>query len=80
MSKEEVREDYLEEDNEISGQKYVLLSFLSPEKVLANKDTFLFSRFVKDYEINYKTKKLENFFVEQVQALNDTMEKNALEF
>ena len=80
MSKEEVREDYLEEDNEISGQKYVLLSFLSPEKVLANKDTFLFSRFVKDYEIQYKTKKLENFFVEQVQALNDTMEKQALEF
>jgi hypothetical protein len=80
MSKEEVREDYLEEDNEISGQKYVLLSFLSPEKVLANKDVFMFSRFVKDYEIQYKTKKLENFLVSVVQDINDKLEKNALEF
>ncbi len=80
MSKEEVREDYLEEDNEISGQKYVLLSFLSPEKVLANKDVFMFSRFVKDYEIQYKTKKLENFLVSVVQDVNDKLEKNAMEF
>ncbi len=80
MSKEEVREDYLEEDNEISGQKYVLLSFLSPEKVLANKDVFMFSRFVKDYEIQYKTKKLETFLVGVVQDINDKLEKNALEF
>ncbi len=80
MSKEEVREDYLEEDNEISGQKYVLLSFLSPEKVLANKDVFMFSRFVKDYEIQYKTKKLETFLVGVVQEINDKLEKDALEF
>ena len=37
------KEDFLEEDQEIPGQKFCLLSFLSPEKVLASKDSFLFS-------------------------------------
>ena len=53
------KEDFLEEDQEIPGQKFCLLSFLSPEKVLASKDSFLFSSFVKDFEVQYKTKKLE---------------------
>ena len=35
---ESVVEDFLDEDAEISGQRYVLLSFLSPEKVLDKKD------------------------------------------
>ena len=38
----DVKEDFLDEDNEIPGQRYVLLSFLSPEKVLARKDLFFF--------------------------------------
>jgi hypothetical protein len=74
------REDFLEEDAEIAGQKYVLLSFLSPEKVLANKDAHFFSSFVKDYEIQYKTKKLEGFLVETVKSINDKLEKEAVEF
>lgn len=72
------REDFLEEDNEIAGQKYVLLSFLSPEKVLANKDAFFFSNFVKDYEIQYKTKKLEAFLVEVAKGINEKLEKEAV--
>ena len=35
-------EDYLEEDKPIPGQKYVCLSFISPEKVLDDKNTFNF--------------------------------------
>ena len=31
--------DYLEEDAELRGQKYCCLSFLSPEKVLDDKDS-----------------------------------------
>ena len=31
----QVKEDFLEEDPEIASQKYVLLSFISPENVLA---------------------------------------------
>ena len=74
------REDFLEEDQDIAGQKYVLLSFLSPEKVLANKESFFFSQFVKDYEIQYKTKKLESFLVETVKSVNDKLEKEANNF
>lgn len=76
----EPREDFLEEDQEIPGQKFVLLSFLSPEKVLANKDAYFFSEFVKNYEIQYKTKKLEQFLVETVKSINDNLEKEAVNF
>lgn len=76
----EAREDFLEEDQEIPGQKFVLLSFLSPEKVLANKDVFFFTEFVKDYEIQYKTKKLEMFLVDTVKGINSSLEKEAVAF
>jgi hypothetical protein len=79
-SKYTEREDFLEEDNEIAGQKYVLLSFLSPEKVLADKSVFMFTNFVKDYEIQYKTKKLEGFLVEVAKGINDKLEKEAVNF
>ena len=79
-SKYTEREDFLEEDNEIAGQKYVLLSFLSPEKVLANKEVFMFTNFVKDYEIQYKTKKLEGFLVDIAKGINDNLEKEAANF
>lgn len=72
------REDFLEEDNEIPGQKYVLLSFLSPEKVLASKESFFFGNFVKDYEIQYKTKKLEGFLVDVARGINEKLEKEAV--
>lgn len=39
--------DYLEQDPEIRGQKYVCLSFVSPEDVIKAKEAFLFERFVK---------------------------------
>ena len=76
----EPREDFLEEDQEIPGQKFVLLSFLSPEKVLASKDSYFFTEFVKDYEIQYKTKKLEQFLVDTVKGVNDKLEKEAINF
>lgn len=76
----EPREDFLEEDQEIPGQKFCLLSFLSPEKVLANKDSFFFSKFVKDYEVQYKTKKLESFLVDTVRSINNKLEDEAVNF
>ena len=33
--------DYLDEDKPIRGQNYVLLSFLSPEDVLVNKEAYI---------------------------------------
>jgi hypothetical protein len=76
----EPREDFLEEDAEIPGQKFCLLSFLSPEKVLANKDSYFFSQFVKDYEVQYKTKKLEGFLVDMVRGINTKLEDEAVKF
>ena len=73
------REDFLEEDAEIPGQKFTLVSFLSPEKVLANKDVFLFTKFVKEYEIQYKTKNIEQFLFETIKGINDKLETAALE-
>jgi hypothetical protein len=37
--------DLLEEDKPISGQKFVCMSFISPEKILKQKDAFFFQEF-----------------------------------
>ena len=76
----EPREDFLEEDQDIPGQKFFLVSFLSPEKVLANKDVYFFTQFVKDYEIQYKTKQFEAFLASQVKDINDKLEAEAVKF
>ena len=75
-TKEEV-EDFLSEDPEISSQKIVLLSFLSPEKILANKDLFMFQQFLKDYEIQWRTSKLEAWMANQLLGINEKLEKLA---
>jgi hypothetical protein len=54
-SNKQIKEDFLEEDSEISSQKYVLLIFLSPENVLSKKELFFFEILLKDYEIQLKT-------------------------
>ena len=73
MSSEEgdKKEVYLEADKEIPGQHYVALSFLSPEKVLANKDMFFFAEFLKDYEIQYKIRASESFLMAEVNKLQE---------
>jgi hypothetical protein len=70
----EPAEDYLMEDVELPSQKVVLLSFLSPEKILANKDIFMFKKFLVDYEFQWKTVKLEQWMAEQCRSLNARLE------
>lgn len=72
-----VKEDFLEEDAEIRSQKFVLLSFLSPENVLENKDQYFFTEFVKQYEIDYKIRNLETFLVSTVRGINEKFTKEA---
>ena len=50
--------DLLEEDNVVSGQKFVCLSFVSPEKILKKKEIFIFDKFLKQYDL---AKSLEKF-------------------
>ena len=55
--------DLLEEDKPIAGQKFVCVSFVSPEKILKQKEIFYFQEFLKKWDF---TKSMEKF----VQFLN----------
>jgi len=50
--------DVLEEDKAVAGQKFVCISFISPEKILEQKNTYLFNHFLKQWDMN---KSLEKF-------------------
>jgi len=77
MSTPNVREDFLEEDAEIAGQKFCLLSFLSPEKVLAKKDIFMFNRFLQTYEFQSRTKSIESYLIKTATSFNAKLDKEA---
>ena len=51
MSDENIKEDFLEVDPKIPGQNFVCLSFVSPEKILKQKEIFMNTKFL-DYLIN----------------------------
>ena len=69
-----VVEDFLDEDTEIAGQRYVLLSFISPEKVLEKKDLYFFNKFLQVYEVDWKLKNLEKYMVDVVKNINDQLD------
>lgn len=45
----EIEEDFLHVDDPINGQKFVCLSFLSPENILKNKEIFILKEFLNKY-------------------------------
>ena len=53
--------DYLDEDPEVPTQKYCIVSFLSPEKIVKQKQEFIFEEFVKFMDYDWKVKGLEHF-------------------
>jgi len=53
--------DLLEEDKPISGQKFVCVSFVSPEKILKQKDIFYFEQFLKKWDLNKSMEKFVQF-------------------
>jgi hypothetical protein len=53
--------DLLEEDKAIAGQKFVCVSFVSPEKVLKQKEIFYFEQFLKKWEFNKSMEKFVQF-------------------
>jgi hypothetical protein len=75
-----VREDFLDEDVEIPGQKVVLLSFLSPEKVLAKKEVFFFDAFLKQYEFKLRVRNLEGYLATTIRSINNKLDAQAVEF
>ena len=53
--------DLLEEDKAISGQKFVCVSFVSPENTLKRRDLFMFESFLKDYDFSKSMGKFSQF-------------------
>ncbi len=53
--------DILEEDKPIAGQKFVCVSFVSPDKILKQKEHFYFENFLKHYEFSVAMKKFQQF-------------------
>ena len=47
--------DYLEEDTPIKNQNYCLLSFISPNDILVNKETYYLKAFLKTFSTDMET-------------------------
>lgn len=71
------REDFLTEDAELPGQKFVLLSFLSPEKVLSSKDLFFFEQYLSSFELNFRSNTFEAFLLSTLKGVNDRLNAEA---
>lgn len=71
------REDFLTEDAELPGQKFVLLSFLSPEKVLSSKDLFFFEQYLSSFELNFRSNTVEDFLLSTLKGVNDRLNVEA---
>ncbi len=53
--------DMLEEDKPIANQKFVCISFVSPEKILKNREHYLFQEFLKSWDFNKSMEKYNQF-------------------
>ena len=53
--------DLLDEDKPIAGQKFVCVSFVSPEKILKQKEMFYFENFLKHYDFSKSMQKFQQF-------------------
>lgn len=75
--------DVLDEDKAIAGQKFVCVSFLSPEKILEDKNMFFFKQFLKQWDMSKSLEKYAQFlnFVSYKYNLNfDNLSKDLEEF
>ena len=53
--------DLLDEDKPVAGQKFVCMSFVSPEKILKQKEMFMFEAFLKHFDLDKAMKKFMQF-------------------
>ena len=53
--------DLLEEDKPIAGQKFVCLSFISPETILKDRKLYLFEKFVQQWDMSKSLEKFRDF-------------------
>ena len=77
------RIDYLDEDAEIPNQRYCIISFLSPEKVIQDKKEFYFREFITWMDYQWKVKGLEHLmaFISKKYSIKvDDLLKDAEDF
>ena len=53
--------DLLDEDRPIANQKFVCVSFVSPEDIIKDKNQFCFEEFLKDWEFTKTMEKYTQF-------------------
>jgi hypothetical protein len=53
--------DLLDEDKPIANQKFVCISFVSPEKILEKKEAYFFEQFLKSWELSKSVEKFNQF-------------------
>jgi hypothetical protein len=53
--------DLQDEDKPIAGQKFTCISFVSPDKILKEKEMFFFDEFLKKWELNKSMEKFVQF-------------------
>jgi hypothetical protein len=75
--------DVLEEDKQIAGQKFVCISFISPEKIVKQKELFFFEEFLKNWEFSKSMEKFVqflNFISYKYKVSFDELSKDFKEF
>jgi hypothetical protein len=53
--------DLLEEDKPIAGQKYMCISFISPEEILKKRELYIFENFVQNWDLSKSMEKFSEF-------------------
>ena len=53
--------DLCDEDATIAGQKFVCMSFVSPEKILKKREIFIFDEFIKQWDFAKSMEKFNDF-------------------
>lgn len=53
--------DLLDEDKPVAGQKWVCMSFVSPDKILKKKELFFFEEFLKHWDYSKGVQKFSQF-------------------
>ena len=75
--------DVLDEDKPIAGQKFTCVSFISPEKVIKQREMYNFQQFLKQWDMNKSIEKFNQFlsFVSYKYNLNfDNISKDLQDF
>uniref|UniRef100_A0A6C0FCV0 Uncharacterized protein n=1 Tax=viral metagenome TaxID=1070528 RepID=A0A6C0FCV0_9ZZZZ len=75
--------DVLDEDKPIANQKFVCVSFVSPENILKQRNMYMFNEFVKNYQLSKSMEKYHqflNFISFKYSLSSDTLLEDFKEF